>query len=315
MTRTLTVTLNPALDITTSVERLVGGSKLRCRVPRVDAGGGGVNVSRAIAKLGEISLAFVALGGPVGETMKQLLEQEGIQCEYFKAEGNTRQSFVVHDEADAEQYRFILPGPCWSDARFEAFTDRLTQMTKSGDIVVLSGSMPPGVGKDAASRIVQLIENQDARVVADISGPALTALVHSGVNSSLTLIMNKNEAVRIAGEELDVRTAAAFMRPLVSRGAAETVIVTLGGDGAVAITADEAWHMVPPAMQVVSKVGAGDSFAAGLVIGLARAWPLSKALTYAMASAASAVTTPGTELCTKEGTESCLKDVVCTPLQ
>jgi 6-phosphofructokinase 2 len=314
MTRILTVTLNPALDITTSVERLVSGRKLRCRAPRIDAGGGGVNVSRAIAKLGESSLAFVALGGPIGEMMKQQLHKDGIDYEFFKSEGDTRQSLVVHDDATVEQYRFVLPGPIWSEAEFGMFTDRLKQLIKPGSQVVLSGSMPPGVGDDAATPIVQLADDQAARVVADISGPALTALSQSGPNRSLTFIISENEAGRLAGEQLDVQKASAFARSLLNNGAAETIIVTLGDKGAVAVGADESWHVAPPAMRVISKVGAGDSFAAGLTIGLTRAWPLSKALAYAMASAASAVTTPATELCTKQGTEACFKDVACKRL-
>lgn len=311
MTRIVTVTLNPALDITTAVERLAGGRKLRCRTPRVDAGGGGVNVSRAIAKLGETSLAFVALGGAIGETLRRILEKEGIDHECFQAEGDTRQSFAVHDGSSGEQYRFVLPGPCWSEAGFEAFVNRLGQLMKSGDYVVVSGSMPPGVGDDAGVRIVQLAKSLDAHVVADISGRALTVLSHGGSNRSLTLIMNENESARLAGGHLDVQQAVEFTRSLVNSGAAETVIVTLREKGAIAVRAEETWHVLPPAVKVDSKVGAGDSFAAGLVIGLSRAWPLSKALMYAMASAVSAVTTPATELCTKDGTEACFKAVSC----
>ena len=240
MTRAVTVTLNPALDITTSVERLVSGRKLRCKAPRIDAGGGGVNVSRAIAKLGETSLAMLALGGPIGEKMRRLLQEEGIDCEFFQAEGDTRQSFVVHDDDAGAQYRFILPGPCWTEAGFEMFIERLRQLIKSGDHVVLSGSMPPGVGNDAATRIVQLAERQDARVVTDISGPALTALSHSRPNRSLTMIMNENEAARLAGNQLDVQKATEFTRPIVKSGAAETIVITLGDKGAVAVKTDEA---------------------------------------------------------------------------
>lgn len=314
MTRILTVTLNPALDITTAVESLVSGTKLRCRAPRIDAGGGGVNVSRAIAKLGGTSLAFLALGGPTGETLRRILETEGIEQECFEAEGDTRQSFAVHEESSGEQYRFILPGPRWSEAVFEAAIKRLRQLIKPGDYVVVSGSMPPGVGNDAAVRIVQLADSLDARIVTDISGPALTALSQGTSNQSLTLVMSENVAAGLAGRHLDVPKAVELCRSLVDNGAAETVIATLGEIGAVAAKGSEAWHLVPLAVDVISKVGAGDSFAAGLIIGLYRTWPLSRALTYAMASASSAVTTPATELCTKEGTEACIERVSCNRL-
>ena len=314
MTGIVTVTLNPALDLTTSVECLVSGVKLRCRTPRVDAGGGGVNVSRAIAKLGDDSLAFVALGGPTGETLRRILVTEGIKHECFETIGETRQSLVVHEDASGEQYRFVLPGPCWSAAKFEALIDRLGRLIEPGQCVVVSGSMPPGVRDDAAVRIVRLAENLNACAVADISGPALAALAQSAPNRSLTLIMNENVATGMAGKTLDVRRATEFCRQLVGKGAAETAIVTLGDNGAVAAREGEAWHVSPPPVDVVSKVGAGDSFAAGLVIGLNKNWPFSRALTYAMASATSAVTTPATELCTMEGTEACIGSVSCNRL-
>ena len=314
MTGIVTVTLNPALDLTTSVESLVSGIKLRCRTPRVDAGGGGVNVSRAIAKLGDTSLALVALGGPTGETLRRILETEGIRHECFETDGETRQSLVVHEDATGEQYRFILPGPCWSESMFEALVDRLKRLIEQGSCVVVSGSMPPGVGENAAVRIVELAESMNAHVVADISGPALTTLTQSTSNRSLTLIMSESVATGIAGKHLDVGQAAEFCLRLVDNDAAETAIVTLGDMGVVAAREGKAWHLVPPPVDVVSKVGAGDSFAAGLVIGLCKTWPFAEALTYAMAAASSAVTTPATELCTREGTAACIDSVSCNLL-
>src|SRR6476660_9435452 len=107
----LTVTLNPALDLTTSVERLKPLRKLRCAAPRFHPGGGGVNVSRAIKELGGESRAFVAVGGQTGGQLRRLLDRAGLDVDYWPLSGETRTSFTVMDEAAKVPYRFLLPGP------------------------------------------------------------------------------------------------------------------------------------------------------------------------------------------------------------
>ena len=107
----LTITLNPALDLTTSVGRLEPRQKLRCEPPRYDPGGGGINVSRAIRKLGGDSLAFVALGGATGAQLRALLDEEGVAYTIYDSRGETRISFTVVDRSSDRPYRFVLPGP------------------------------------------------------------------------------------------------------------------------------------------------------------------------------------------------------------
>lgn len=316
MTRILTVTLNPALDITTSVDQLVDGKKLRCEEPRFDPGGGGVNVSRAIDKLARTSTLFVAVGGPTGEFFRSLLKRENLTADWFDIEGNTRQSFAVDDRNADKMYRFSLPGPKWSLAEWQGSLYRVEDVLKAGDYLVVSGSLPPGVSNDYAIQLAQRASKAGARMIVDTSGLALDTIAHRGPTEIYALTMDEDEARQLIGSKvlIEERDAVELARDLLDRGVAKIVVVTLGSRGAVALTSEEGWRVAPPKVQVVSKVGAGDSFVAGFTIGLAEQWPLNRTVAYAMASATSAVTTAATELCTKEGTERFVPAVSSKPL-
>ncbi len=145
----LTVTLNPALDLSTDVEKVESGQKLRCGPARLDPGGGGVNVTRAISKLGGQSLPFVVVGGVTGQMFRTLLENEAIEAAWFDIDAETRQSIMVYERATGEQYRFVLPGPEWGAATAQAMLDKLELVLRSAtepiQYVVASGSLPPGL--------------------------------------------------------------------------------------------------------------------------------------------------------------------------
>jgi 6-phosphofructokinase 2 len=315
MKRTLTVTLNPALDLTTAVPAMVSGRKMRCEVPRVEPGGGGVNVSRAIAKLGRSSKAFVAIGGGIGKELRARLRIAGIDGVWFDAEVPTRQSFAVHDKAAAVQYRFVLPGETWSLPKWRECTTTLAALFQPDDLIIISGSLPPGVPKDAHRIIAGLADSNGQHVIVDTSGEPLATIALGGASRINTIVMDESEALSLTQQvRLEMSAAVELGRTIVARGAARLVIVTLGERGAVAVECNGTWHVAPPRVSVASKVGAGDSFVAGLTIGLAENRTLPDALTYAMGAAASAVTTPASELCTREGTETLALQVTCRKL-
>ena len=314
MSKVLTLTLNPALDISTTVDAVRPDIKLRCRPPRIDPGGGGVNVSRAMAKLGAPSCCFVALGGTTGATLLDRLGDEAIPVVRFDIPGETRQSFAVREESSNHQYRFVLPGPDWTPGLFKSCLDALGAHVDRGDVVVVSGSLPPGLPPSAALDLCAFAEARGASVLVDTSGPALRALLDdaAGGPAGRILIMNKDESERLAGGDIDVAAAAALVRRLLDAGAAATAITTLGALGAVAASGPDTWAAAPPEAPIISKVGAGDSFAAGYVIAISQRRSPADALRYAMAAATSAITTPATELCTREGTDTYLQDVELT---
>jgi 6-phosphofructokinase 2 len=314
MRRILTVTLNPALDLSTTVPVVEPGPKLRCTPPAREPGGGGVNVSRVIAKLGHDSRAVVALGGPTGMALQALLEAEGLAPDIIALPSDTRQSLSVTDR-DGGQYRFILPGDPWDGDMLAACITRLADLIAAGDMVVFSGSLPPGVPPQALTDLAGLCDDLEALAVFDVSGPPLQALAEMAAPGAYLIRMDRREAGDLLGVlEPDADAALALARKLVAQGTARIVAIALGAEGGLVVTAETAIRTVPPKVPVVSTTGAGDSYLAGLVIGLAADWSLADAAAHATACAADAVTTPGTSLCSAEGVAGLLPKVKVTEL-
>ncbi|WP_417248377.1 1-phosphofructokinase family hexose kinase [Celeribacter sp.] len=299
MAEILTITLNPTVDLSTSVPEVVAGPKLRCSMPEADPGGGGINVSRAIKFLGGDSTAFIATGGETGARLLRLLAREGVRFTAFAVTGDTRQSIAVTDAATGAQYRFVMPGPTWTT---EAVSDALHAIDRAapdGGIVVLSGSQPPGVPVDFTSRLSHNLDAHGVRLFVDTSGAPLHELVANPANP-FVLRMDDVEAEDIAGRKLPTRADTAdYASELVARGVARTVIIARGSDGSTLATSDGRWHAsraIDPA-EVVSAVGAGDSFVGAFTMALARGDDMHQALCFGTAAASATVTTKGTRLC------------------
>ena len=303
----LTVTLNPALDLTTDTGKVESGYKLRCGPARLDPGGG-VNVSRAIAKLGGRSTPFIAIGGPTGDMLKSLLAAQGIGAEWFAVDGQTRQSVVVNEQSSRQQFRFVLPGPHWSARQATRALDALGTALASPEerirYVVASGSLPLGLPDDFYNRIGELVDRADARFVLDTSGRMLDAAASGGQHPPYAWIMDQREAEYLAGGPLgDLDALERFGLELKARKLAQILILTFGEGGAVALSEAETVCATPPKVKVMSKVGAGDSFVGGLVLKLSHGASLREACSYAVAAAASSVTSPATALCDAVQTE------------
>jgi len=297
MTPILTVTLNPALDLATATDAVRPGPKLRCDAPRVDPGGGGINVSRVLARLGGDTRAFVALGGATGERLAAALAAERIGTIPFAAPGETRESLAVTDRATGRQFRFILPGPRWTKTRVAASLKAIAEAAEPLSFVVLSGSLPPGMPDDLPATLARRLARRTARLVLDTSGAVLarTAAMPSPLH---VLRMDEVEAETLAGGRLKTRgDSADFAETLARRGVAEVVVIARGADGTVLATPGERWFVKAAEVEVKSKVGAGDSFLAAFALALARGRPPPRALQEGMAAASAAVMTEATELC------------------
>ncbi|WP_339107970.1 1-phosphofructokinase family hexose kinase [Thioclava sp. GXIMD4216] len=307
MTPILTVTLNPTVDLSIATAHVQSERKLRCTNPAEDPGGGGINVSRAIAAMGGQSTAFVALGGATGTKVAALLAAQGIGLVPFAAPGETRQSLTVTDESTGEQYRFVMPGPDWSAADVGQVLEQIARAMPESGIIVLSGSQPPGFPEDFPARLASLVAPHHARVFLDTSGPALRQLLDGRHQAADLLRMDDLEAEDLAGHPLPARTDTAdFAQHLVAKGLAHAVLIARGAEGNVLATASHRWFATAPKVPVVSKVGAGDSFVAGFTLALSRGAPLPDALRYGAAAAAAAVMTPATELCRGTDVEALL---------
>ncbi|WP_209426913.1 hexose kinase [Pararhodobacter sp. SW119] len=302
----LTVTLNPALDISGHVPRIVAGPKLRVRDVVVEPGGGGVNVARAIQRLGGAVAAFVVLGGPNGERLAALLSAEGVALRRFDLPGDTRESLAVTDD-DGRQYRFVLPGPEFDAARETAVRDAIVSAALEaerdaggqGGWVVLSGSQPPGMGDDFEQGLAQALAPCGACLIVDTSGSALDRLTRQPSTSCPAVLrMDQAESEALAGRALASPAESLDLAcDMVRRGVAGMVVLARGAEGSVLAAPDLRLHCAPPTVEVVSPVGAGDSFTAAFTLALARGGDPAEALRQGTAAAAAAVMTPGSELC------------------
>jgi len=313
----LTITVNPALDISATAPQVLPGPKLRLDQPRAEPGGGGVNVSRAVRLLGGQTRALVALGGATGARLQALLAAEGVEAQVIPLPGETRETLNVTDASTGAQFRFVLPGPVWDEALEQAALAQCRDSLGPGMICVLSGSQPPGMSSRFASDLARAAGQTGARLIVDTSGPALEALARSPEAGAAphVLRMNRAEAEELSGAVHDTPAAtAATARAMIRAGVADCVILARGAEGSVLATADGAWHASPPPVAVVSAVGAGDSFTGALALAMARGQGWPQALELATAAAAAAVTTPATALCPLDLTEALLPLCKAQPL-
>lgn len=306
----LTITLNPTVDLSTHAPEVVAGPKVRCDAPVADPGGGGINVSRAIKFLGGKSTAFVATGGETGAQLLRLLASEHVKFTAFSVTGDTRQSISITDTSSGAQFRFVMPGPIWDDHMVNDALYAIGAAATHNAIVVLSGSQPPGVPVDFPARLNRVLASQKCRLFVDTSGAPLRALTQSCVGPFI-LRMDDVEAEDLADRPLLSRVDTAdFAADLVARGVAQNVIIARGSDGSTLVNRDGRWHCsraIDPA-QVVSAVGAGDSFVGAFCMAMSRGDTQIDALVFGTAAASAAVMTEGTKLCHAADVSALLSD-------
>jgi 6-phosphofructokinase 2 len=310
MTEILTVTLNPSIDLSTSVEQVLPGKKLRCDPPLTHAGGGGVNVARAIALLGDTARALIAVGGSTGQELRALLAAEGIATLPVNVSGKTRNSLAVIDETSGKQYRFGFPGAEMTQGDADALLVAIAAAAPQNGFVVVSGSLTPGLPDDYHQKIQQIIEPSGAKLIVDTSGPALLNLLRHPIAPLYILRVDRREAAE-AAEELghqDADEGFGFATSLVMRGVAEIVMSGRGKHGSVMVTKDRKLSCSTPDVPVRSRIGAGDAFLAGVTLTLARGADLETALRTGVAAASATVMTEGTELCRLEDVERILPE-------
>ncbi len=307
----LTLTLNPALDLSTSTDKVMATHKLRCAVAHYHPGGGGINVARVVHRLGSPCLAIYPSGGVSGQRLGQLLDQEQLPHHGWRVAGETRENFSVHESASGHDFRFVLPGPTLSATEWQAGLDHVAGLAAPPAYVVASGSLPPGVPPDFYARLARLAKARGSRMVVDTSGPALEAALAEGVYLFKPSLRELRE---LTGRPLETaaqqREAA---QDIIARGQAGIVALSLGADGAMLVTADKALRAPALQVQVASTIGAGDSFVGGLVWALNCRQGLEDAFRYAMAASAAALLSPGTALCQPADVARLSAEVVMTP--
>lgn len=298
MTLVVTLTLNPAIDVSTSTERVEPTRKLRCAPGRRDPGGGGINVARVARRLGAEAVAIYPAGGITGRLLQQLVDREEVRSLVVPATGETREDFTVLEAASGEQYRFVLPGPHLHGVEWMACLKTLADMAVKPDIVCVSGSLPPGVPDDFYARVAEIVASWGVRLALDCAGAPLRAALEERI---FLIKPNLRELAELTGQSLDDDASRVrACRDLITTRRIEAVALTLGADGAMLVTRDEVLRAPGLPIEPISTVGAGDSFLGALVWALASRLTLAEAFPYAVAAGSAALMADGTELCRAE---------------
>ncbi|HBZ6193064.1 TPA: 6-phosphofructokinase II, partial [Klebsiella variicola] len=252
MTKIYTLTLAPSLDSATQTPQIYPEGKLRCSAPVFEPGGGGINVARAVTFLGGKATAIFPVGGATGEHLAALLADEQVPVETVETRDWTRQNLHVHVAASGEQYRFVMPGAALTDDEFRRLEEKVLTI-EPGSLLVVSGSLPPGISVENLMQLVKNAQQQGLRCIIDSSGDALAAALDVG---NIELVKpNQKELSALVQRDLsqpdDVRLAA---QSLIQSGKVRRVVVSLGPQGALGVDASGSVQVVPPPMKSQSTV-------------------------------------------------------------
>ncbi len=290
----LTLTINPALDVSTHISGMVPEKKLRCTAPDYFPGGGGVNVSRALNRLGLDNRAMFVAGGPAGELIAKLLKEEGVNSSPINVVTWTRENLTVMDDASGNQYRFTFPGLPLLAEDWQIVLQSIEKLSPFPDMMVMSGSFAPGFPLDFIGKVKALCVKHGTKLLIDTSGPYLHEAAKVGV---FLLKPNYNELCDLAGvnpdQLLDVQVVA---RKVIENGGCEVMVVSLGANGASLVTDTEYVHIHAPKVPIKSTVGAGDSLLAGVAFALANNLSWKEVLRWGVACGTATTMNEGTGL-------------------
>ncbi|MCH8492032.1 MAG: 1-phosphofructokinase family hexose kinase [Idiomarina sp.] len=291
----VTFTMNPAVDTFGETEKVYDDSKSRCIQSSQEPGGGGINVARNITRMGTPAVAIFPAGGLNGELLKQLLARDNTPFEAISIATETRQNLAITERSSGKMFHFVFPGPALTENELKQCRNALLERPTQPDFLVLSGSIGESVPSNFFGNITKTAAEKGIKVALDSSGAALTSALYSG---AYVAKLNRKEFSSLGYDEFDdIPTLFAQMRALVAKHAVQNLIVTLSKGGALLVTEQGEEHAyMPPKHEIVSHVGAGDSFMSALVYRLHAGESMLNAFRYGVAAASVTVQTKGNQL-------------------
>ena len=285
----LCVTLNAALDLTYRTNAVVLGDVNRVDPTHAQAGGKGVNVARLLTGWGRPATVCGFAGGLVGAEIIASMDEAGIPHRMEPCVGDSRRTITVVGTADGTSTGFYEPGPTISSAEWEAFLATYDDALSASGLVVLSGSLPPGVPADAYRQLTAAARTRDLAVIVDVHGKPLLHALEVGPS---IVTPNETELAEAVGRTRPIPAdeAADAARRLVAEGA-ERVVATLGPRGLIGVSGARGWHVTTPAVEG-NPTGAGDAVVAALAESELSGQPWPEALRRAAATAAGTVRMP-----------------------
>lgn len=307
MSQIVTITFNPCIDKSAAVPELIPEKKLSCTEPRFEPGGGGINVARAIKKLGGEATAIYPSGGYTGNFFNDLLAKENVPAIIIEIENSLRENVIVMEESSNKQFRFGFPGAKLAEQEWQQCIDAIGKINNV-EFLVASGSLPEGVPDDIFARLATISKKKNLKLVVDTSKAALRRAANEGV---FMLKPNLNELSSLLGKkELSIEDVAPAAKEIIEKRYCEVLLVSLGEKGAGLYTHDDQIKVSAPKVEKKSTVGAGDSMVAGFVLSLSQGKNFENALRYGVACGTAATMQSGTELCNKKNADALYQMIV-----
>ena len=301
----ITVTLNPAMDKTLTVDNFNRGIVNRASSLRCDIGGKGINVSKVLKNLEIDSICTGFLGGALENTFVEEFKKRDIKSEFIHIAGETRINTKIVDNINKLFIDINEKGPEISSKELETFINKFTQLCKRDDIVVLSGGVPLGVPNDIYCTLTKIARKKAAVVIMDADGE----LLREGIKGQPDIIKpNEHELSNFFKEQIssddDIIKAADKLRKM----GIDKVLVSQGGKGAILLTEKSTYQASAIKTCVKSTVGAGDSMVAALVYSQFHNYNQKKTLEFAIACGAASVSIEGTGACTLNQVNTVIKN-------
>jgi 1-phosphofructokinase len=285
-----TVTLNPALDKTMAIPGFAIGRTNRASIEQIDAGGKGINVAKAAKQLGCPAIALGFLAGANGRWIAEALGAMGIPSDFVWVPGETRVNLKIKDPLTGTETEINEPGFQVAADHVQSLLRKVEEQAGQCAVMVFSGSLPPGVPPEIYAEFIRIARNRGAQTILDTAGAALKY----GIGAGPDLIKpNRVEAEELLETRIDGEAGlVGAARRMLAMGA-RVVVLSLGADGALAVSERERWRAYPPSVTASSSIGAGDAMVAALAFAMTRGLALEDALRLATAAGAASVATNG----------------------
>ena len=288
----ITVTLNPAIDKTVTIPNFTAGEVNRIETLRSDVGGKGINVSKCLKELGCGSTAAAFWGGDAGRSGEAQLQQSGVESLPVFIEGTTRTNMKIIDPEQSKNTDINEPGPQIKPEELEQLIQKLDEKLTQGDILVLAGSIPTGIGSNIYQELTTRYKEKGVKIFVDADGISFAKALEA---VPYLIKPNIDELSRFAGEKItDIRGILKTVKPLLQSGI-QKIVVSMGGQGAVFIQKGRIFIASGIQVPVLSTVGAGDSMVAALAYGEEKGLAETQTYKLAMAMGAASVMCSGTQ--------------------
>jgi 1-phosphofructokinase family hexose kinase len=306
-----TVTLNPTLDRTLTVAEIVFNDVLRASQVRLDWGGKGLNVSRALKGLGVESVALGFCGGATGKMLEDGLHALGISTRFVHIDAETRSTVFIAEAGSERHIKVNEIGPTIRSEERAAFFKLVEETVRLGDYWTLNGSLPPGIEPDIYARLIVLIQARGARACLDTSGEAL----RFGCKARPYLVKpNRAEAEAVCGIPIQSTEDALHAAQAFVEQGVTLVALSLGAEGLLLASEEAACWAKPPQVTIQGPTGAGDALLAGLLYAFDRGLPLEESARWGAACGTAAALLPGTGVGSRTEVEAVFKRVILSNL-